>query len=170
MKTLKDEMAKLSQGTPEQVTEIRGHLKPVNLKKGDFLLRAGQVCRKYFFIESGSTSGEIFTDLESYLSQSESRINFEAIEASTVYVISKTDSDQLALKNNAYNTLLRRTVEISFVNLSRNVISFQSEEAAERYKRIENEKNWLSHYPLRYISSFIGVTQSSLSRLRARKK
>jgi len=150
---LEQEIQKLSQGDTDQVAEILNTLRPTQLSKGDFLLRAGQVCKKYFFIDSGSirlyylkgdkdftvwigTSGQIFTDLESYLNQSESRINFEAIEKSKVYFISKTDSDQLALKNNAYNTLLRKTVEIAFVNLSRNVISFQSEEASERYKRL----------------------------------
>ncbi len=187
MQILKDEILKLSLGDTEQVAEIIDNLKELDVKKGDFLLKAGQVCKQYFFIEHGSirlyyykgdndytvwigTAGQIFTDLESYLNQSESRINFEAIENSKVYTINKADSDKLALKNNAYNTLLRRTVEISFVNLSRNVISFQSEEALERYERIEKEKNWLAQYPLRYISSFIGVTQSSLSRLRAKKK
>ncbi len=187
MEILKEEIQKLSQGDYEQVAEILTHLKLVELSKGDFLLKAGQVCRYYYFVNSGSirlyyykdendftvwigTAGQIFTDLESYLGQTESRINFEAIEKSTVYTISKENSDRLALTNNAYNTLLRRTVEVAFVNLSRNVISFQSEEASERYKRIEKEKNWLTMYPLRYISSFIGITQSSLSRLRAKKK
>jgi signal-transduction protein with cAMP-binding, CBS, and nucleotidyltransferase domain len=187
MDTLKNEIAKLTLGNTDQVVEIINQLRPVRLDKGEFLLKADQVCKQYYFIESGTirlyyhkgdndftvwigTAGQIFTDLESYLNQEQSRINFEAIEPSLVYTISKADSDKLALQNNAYNTLLRRTVEIAFVNLSRNVISFQSEEASERYERIEKEKNWLSLYPLRYISSFIGITQSSLSRLRAKKK
>lgn len=187
MQTLTDEILKLSQGDKGQVAEILDNLKLVELQKGDFILKAGQVCKQYYFIESGSvrlyyhkgdndftawigTSGQIFTDLESYLNETPSRLNFEAIEYSNVYTISKADSDKLAFKNNAYNTMLRRTVEISFVNLSRNVISFQSEEASERYERIEKEKNWLEKYPLGYISSFIGITQSSLSRLRAKKK
>jgi CRP-like cAMP-binding protein len=156
------------------------------LDKGEFLLKADKVCDKYFFIESGAvrlyyikadkdytvwigTAGQIFTDLESYLSQTKSRLNIEAIEPTTAYTISKSQSDKLALQSNVYNTLLRKTVEIAFVNLSKNVISFQSDEAAERYQRIEKEKNWLSQYPLRYISSFIGITQSSLSRLRSKK-
>jgi len=184
---LEQEIRNLSQGDKEQVAEIIDALKLIKLSKGEFLLKAGQVCKQYFFIDSGSirlyylkgendytvwigTAGQIFTDLESYLSESESRIYFEAIANSTVYTISKINSDRLALKNNAYNTLLRKTVEIAFVNLSRNIISFQSEEASERYERIEKEKDWLVRYPLRYISSFIGVTQSSLSRLRAKKK
>ncbi|MEL6988367.1 MAG: hypothetical protein AAGK97_11115, partial [Bacteroidota bacterium] len=115
------------------------------------------------------SKGEIFTNLESYLDGSKSRIAIQALEPSTVYTINKVNSDLLAQKSNFYNTLLRKTVEMAFVSLSKNVMSFQSEEASERYKRVENEKNWLSKYPLKYISTFIGITQSSLSRIRAKK-
>lgn len=186
MEIIRNEIQNLTGANGNQVDEILKHLRLISLNRGDFLLKEGQVCDYYFFIESGSirlyynreendftvwigTAGQIFTELDSYLSQEKTRINFEAIEKSNVYTIKKSESDKLADSNNAYNTLLRRTVEIAFVKLSRNVISFQSEEAAERYERLGKEKNWLTRYPLRYISSFIGVTQSSLSRIRAKK-
>ncbi len=186
MQVIKDQVRTLSQASAEEVDEILEHLEKVELRKGQFLLKAAQVCKQYYFLESGTmrlyyhkndqdytvwiaTAGQIFTDLESYLDQVKSRIIIEAIEPTVVYVISKQQSDQLAQISNAYNTLLRKTVEIAFVNLAKNVMSFQSDEAAERYKRVEEEKNWLSRYPLRYISSFIGITQSSMSRLRAKK-
>lgn len=186
MQILQIEISNLTNCNKDQAKEIMDHLKLVSLGKGDFLLKAEQVCDKYFFIESGAvrlyyikndkdftvwigTAGQIFTDLESYLSQTKSRLNIEAIEPTKAYTILKSQSDNLALQSNIYNTLLRKTVEIAFVNLSKNVISFQSDEASERYARIEKEKKWLAQYPLRYISSFIGVTQSSLSRLRAKK-
>ena len=186
MQTIQDEIKKLTNCDTYQAKEIFDNLKIVQLVKGAFLLKADQVCDKYFFIENGAvrlyyikadkdytvwigTAGQIFTDLESYLSQTKSRINIEAIEPTTAYSIKKKQSDNLALKSNVYNTLLRKTVEIAFVNMSKNIISFQSDEASERYERIEKEKNWLAQYPLRYISSFIGITQSSLSRLRAKK-
>ncbi|MEM6320023.1 MAG: cyclic nucleotide-binding domain-containing protein [Bacteroidota bacterium] len=156
------------------------------LKKNDFLLKSGQVCRQYYFVESGTirlfytknhieytvwmgTAGEIFTNLESYLDASPSRINIQAIEPSVTYTITKKESDQLARELNTYNTLLRRTVETAFIGLSKNVMSFQSDEALERYQRVVNEKNWIERYPLKYISTFIGVTQSTLSRIRAKR-
>ncbi len=176
----------LSLGSREEALDIFNALKPVKLKKGNFLLRSGQICTQYFFIEKGSvrlfytkdetdytvwigTAGEIFTNLESYLDASSSRINIQAIESSEVYVIDKVKSDALAARSNAYNTLLRKTVEMAFVGLSKNVMSFQSEEAGERYQRVVEEKNWITKYPLKYISTFIGVTQSTLSRIRAKK-
>ncbi len=176
----------LSSGTEEEIQEIFDSLKKSEFEKDEFLLREGSICNQYFFVESGSirlfyvkddidytvwigTMGEVFTNLESYLNSSESRISIQSIESSVVYTIHKSQSDHLAKELNSYNTLLRKTVEIAFVNLSKNVISFQSEEAIERYKRIETEKNWISKYPLKYISTFIGITQSSLSRIRSKK-
>ena len=59
------------------------------------------------------TPGEVFTNLESYLEAAPSRINIKAIEPVSVYVINKEESDQLALRSLAYNTLLRKVVENS---------------------------------------------------------
>ncbi len=177
----------LSDATNEEVEQIKAYLVAVNLKKGEFLHKAESTCKKYYFIEEGTirlyhqkgtedftvwigTPGQIFTDLESYLSLTPSRINMCAMEDSLVYSITKDNSDRLAATSNVYNTVLRRTVEIAFVNLSKNVMSFQSDEAAERYNRLAKEKDWLTKYPLKYISSFLGVTQSSLSRIRAKKE
>ncbi|WP_375448358.1 Crp/Fnr family transcriptional regulator [uncultured Fibrella sp.] len=187
MTTLKSEIIRFAECDAEQADAILDSLRPVRLEKGRFLLIDGQVCESYFFVASGAlrlyyhkndqdytawiaTPGQIFTDLESYLSESRSRMNIEAIEPSLVLTILKRDSDRLAQTSPAYNTLLRRTVEEAFVNLSKNVISFQSDEAIERYRRLEAEKNWLGKFPLKYISSFIGITQSSLSRVRANKR
>ncbi|MEM1407701.1 MAG: cyclic nucleotide-binding domain-containing protein [Bacteroidota bacterium] len=186
MEILKNEIQNLSGAYEVEVEKILNELTRKDLKKGDFLQKANVVCNRYYFIEKGTirlyyekgmedftvwmgTPGQIFTDLESYLSEEPSRIYMEALEPSSVYTITKSKSDSLSTRSNAYNTVLRKTVEIAFVNLSKNVMSFQSDEASERYERVANEKDWLSKYPLKYISSFIGITQSSLSRIRAKK-
>ncbi|MEO0341020.1 MAG: cyclic nucleotide-binding domain-containing protein, partial [Bacteroidota bacterium] len=179
MERISATIAQLSEGSSQEIEEILWNLSRKELDNNDYLLKSGQICTQYFFIENGTvrlfytrneeeytvwmgTSGEIFTNLESYLDQSKSRINIQAIEPSVVYTISKIKSDALAQHSNPYNTLLRRTVEIAFVGLSKNVISFQSEAASERYQRVLSEKNWIAKYPLKYISTFIGVTQSTL--------
>ncbi len=186
MRLLTTEIKRLSGGTDSEVNEIYDHLTLTVLEKGAFLLKQGHICNQYFFVEKGTvrlyyckddkdftvwlgTEGQIFTELDSYLHQCPALVSIESIEESLVYRITKEKSDRLAIKSRAYNTLLRRTVEEAFANMSRNIISFQSEDATERYLRVEAEKNWLNRYPLKYISSFIGVTQSSLSRLRAKR-
>lgn len=187
MKVLKAELKRLSNADEEDINVIVDHLELKKLKKGDFLQKAGFITSQYYFMEKGTvrlfykkgiedftvwigTPGQIFTDLESYLSAQPSRITMEVLEDAEAYTISKNNSDRLATESNAYNTILRKTVETAFVNLSKNVMSFQSDEASERYQRLAREKDWLKKYPLKYISSFIGITQSSLSRIRAKKE
>ncbi|MEM8763984.1 MAG: Crp/Fnr family transcriptional regulator [Bacteroidota bacterium] len=186
MDKLSSEIERLTNGTQETTRVILSHLALMKLEQGDFLLKQGQYCNQYFFVRQGTvrlyyeknekdytvwmgTEGQIFTELDSYLFGKPSLVSIEAVEDSLVYRISKDKSDALALELPEYNTLLRRTVEEAFANMSRNIISFQSDSAQERYQRVEKEKNWLLKYPLKYISSFIGVTQSSMSRLRAKR-
>ncbi|MEM6877170.1 MAG: cyclic nucleotide-binding domain-containing protein, partial [Bacteroidota bacterium] len=150
----------------EEALHIQRRMHCVNLNKGDYLLHDGEVCRRYYFVETGTlrlfhrreeeeytvwlgTSGEVFTNLESYLNGSPSRISIQAIESTVVYTISKERSDQLAHESNAYNTLLRKSVEKAFVGLSKNIMSYQSEPAHQRYNRLIEEKNWIAKYPLK---------------------
>lgn len=187
MNLLKQEITKLSGGTQSDVEHILSHLKRRSYLKGRFLLRPSQICQQYFFVEQGAlrlyhlkegkdytvwiaTEGQIFTDLDSYLNETPSYIFIECIEPSLVHTIAKPNSEALAARLPAYNTLLRKTVELAFANMARNVVSYQSEDALERYNRLEKEKDWLIPYPLKYISSFIGVTQSTLSKLRGKRK
>ncbi|MEM9548928.1 MAG: Crp/Fnr family transcriptional regulator [Bacteroidota bacterium] len=186
MKNITETIQNLSGGNIQDAQEILNVFEPVHMRKNQYLLKEGQICSSYYFIESGTvrlfhtkdsneytvwmgTAGEFFTNLESYLDGSKSKINIHAIEPSLVYIIDKRKSDILAKTSNHYNTLLRKTVEMAFVGLSKNIMSYQSEEAIERYHRLMDEKNWIEKYPLKYLSSFIGITQSTLSRIRAKK-
>ncbi|MEN1784764.1 MAG: cyclic nucleotide-binding domain-containing protein [Bacteroidota bacterium] len=186
MNRLRAEIARLSNGTDEEINSIYSNLTLLSVAKRRFLLKQDHFCNQYFFIDKGSvrlyylkndkdytvwmgTEGQIFTELDSYLNRTPALVSIETVEDSLIYAIEKGKSDRLAATFPAYNTLLRRTVEEGFASMSRNLISFQSDDAAERYRRVEKEKNWLEKYPLKYISSFIGVTQSSLSRVRANK-
>ncbi|WP_299532517.1 Crp/Fnr family transcriptional regulator [Ulvibacterium sp.] len=187
MDKLRNELKRLSEGTEKEVSEIYGNLTLISLEKDAFLLKQGSFCNQYFFVHKGSvrlfylkndkdftvwigTEGQLFTEMDSYLNQTPALVSIQCLEDSLVYVISKEKSEKLIKELPAYNTLLRRSVEEGFAKMSRNIISFQSDDARERYRRVEKEKNWLSVYPLKYISSFIGVTQSSLSRLRAKRE
>ncbi|MGD1947275.1 MAG: Crp/Fnr family transcriptional regulator [Croceivirga sp.] len=186
MKQLKAEITRLSNGTAEDITKIYSHLTLLSLPKGRFLLKQNHFCNQYFFIEKGTvrlyylkgdkdytvwmaSEGQVFTEMDSYLNRTPALVSIETVEHSLVYSIEKSKSDTLAAILPAYNTLLRRAVEEGFASMSRNLISFQSDDAVERYRRVENEKNWVAKYPLKYVSSFIGITQSTLSRVRGRK-
>ncbi|MEO1485024.1 MAG: cyclic nucleotide-binding domain-containing protein [Bacteroidota bacterium] len=186
MKTLISEIQRLGNTDLGTAKKIISNFTLREINEGGYLLKQGHYCDQYFFIVSGvvrlfyvkdgkdytvwiGTKGQVFTELNSYLNRTPSVISMRCEEKCLVYTIQKVKSDSLTKELPAYNTLLRRTVEEAFANMSKNIISFQSDTAKERYNRVEREKNWLLKFPLKYISSFIGITQSSMSRIRAEK-
>ena len=187
MKNLQESIQRLCAPTPEQVDGLLNKLQFRTLQRGEFLLKLDEICHHYYFLESGAlrlyhlkgkkdytawiaTDGEIFTNLESYNRQTPSTIFIEAIEPTQVGFISREDSEALILEFPFYNTLLRRALEDSFITICKNALSFQSDQAIERYERMESESNWLLRFPQKYLSSFMGITKSSLSRLRRNRK
>jgi hypothetical protein len=48
-------------------------------------------------------------------------------------------------------------------------VSFQTETAKQRYDKAIKNSVLIERVPLKYLSSFLGVTPSSLSRLRKQK-
>ncbi|MEM9326453.1 MAG: cyclic nucleotide-binding domain-containing protein, partial [Bacteroidota bacterium] len=99
MNSIRETIKELSDPTDEELEEICSALTPRELAKGQYLLSEGYVCRHYYFLEQGTlrlfynkgineytvwmgTPGEVFTNLESYLSEESSKINIKAIEPS----------------------------------------------------------------------------------------
>jgi hypothetical protein len=60
----------------------------------------------------------------------------------------------------------RKIWENNFLKLVEGVIGFQSFTAEERYLSTMQESEFLQRVPLKHLASFLGVTPSSLSRLR----
>ena len=187
MKNIRASIQKFCGASPDQIELLLAKLEPLSLQQGEFLLQVDEICQHYYFLESGAlrlyhvkgkkdytawiaTDGEIFTNLESYNKQIPSILHIQAIEPTQLWRISKRDSDALIEAFSFYNTLLRRALEESFLYVCKNALSLQSDQAIERYERMEEESNWLLRFPQKYLSSFLGITKSSLSRLRRNRK
>ena len=63
--------------------------------------------------------------------------------------------------------LFRLIFENEFVNAIRRIESFQLKTATERYIELLNSTDWVQKIPLKHIASYLGITQVSLSRIRA---
>ena len=93
----------------------------------------------------------------------------EAIEPSTVLVFDlqqlrqKTTQDPLLAK--AYTTV----VEQAFAAAIQRIEDFTQTSPEERYLQLlENQPHLLERIPLKYIASYLGMTFTSLSRIRKR--
>ncbi|WP_345949687.1 Crp/Fnr family transcriptional regulator [Mucilaginibacter sp. PAMB04274] len=176
----------LSPLTPIANNELQEKLKCKTFDKGDYLLKSGQVCRYVFFIDNGlaKTSFEngskefimrffpentMFTVLDSYFMQSPSTYDVLALEKTTVTLIAKRDLDQLCQRHHCIEKFLRTLVSSASMNMMNRISEMLEEDGIRRYNRFLTEQGeLLKRISLGDLASYMGITQVSLSRIRAK--
>ncbi len=106
---------------------------------------------------------------DSFLLQKPSSHSLQALVKTTILSISYSDL-QLVYEQTAIGNLIGRlTAENLFITKSKRLQSLLDQTAEERYLSIFKERpQLLKEIPLKYISSYIGVTPQALSRIRKR--
>ena len=162
---------------------IISNFKELKIKKDRFALKQGQLVNNYYFVKSGglriyfdhndkqitswiALENEFFTDLASIKNKSLSKFNFQAIEETVLLTIKADKMEQLYKQFPSWQEFGRKIWENNFLKLVEGVIGFQSFTAEERYLSTMQESEFLQRVPLKHLASFLGVTPSSLSRLR----
>lgn len=167
----------------DELENITKHFKSHELKKGEFLLEKGQICTNIYFVSKGcvrlyylnegvetcvwfSFENNSAIELYSYLSQTPSDYYLECIEGGTVWEISKADINKLCIEHNSLHTFFRNFWEDVIVNLLKRLASLQRDSAEQRYLDLLNDPSYLQRIPQKYLASYIGITPTSLSRIR----
>jgi CRP/FNR family transcriptional regulator, anaerobic regulatory protein len=186
MEPLTDYIKTIVPISDNELIEIRDSFKSKILEKGTFLLKAGQYCDCYYFVANGTlriytviNDQEItgwfafrdyfFTELESYVSKSQTRFNIQVIEKSEVFYIQRKSMDVMSIKYPKWNVFVRKIWELSFIKLQQVALSFQTKTASERYEDLFNHPHFIQKTKQRDLASMLGITKSSLSRLRRKR-
>lgn len=166
---------------------INSKIKVVTFKKSDEVLLLNNRCEFIYYIVSGMLRGYYFLDskevtnwiaaedefatsIYSFLSGSASYEHIEALENTKVEAISKTDLDELFLKFPETERAGRLLMENYYLRLEERILFIQFKTAKERYQYFfEKRKEVLKRAPLGCIASYLGITQETLSRIRAEK-
>lgn len=166
---------------------ILSHFREIKILKERFLLKKGQTANDYFYVVSGgfrvfydhqekqitawiALENSFFTDLHSTKTQTPSRFNIQAIEDSVVLAIECNKMEQLYDQFPEWQKFGRKIWEEAFLNVVDGAIKFQSMTAEERYLSEMQQSEFLQRIPLKQLASFLGITPSSLSRLRKKIK
>jgi len=155
------------------------------ISKNHYFLESGKRCKKIGFLCSGilcsfiynSEGSEVvkhflepyqfFTDMESYEKGQPAKLNIIAVKESIILYINKQENNKLQTQIPSWkhaqslfaSQALNRMIQMQ------NFLHFGS--SADQYQHfVENHPNLARHVPLKYIASYLGITQSSLSRLR----
>ncbi len=155
-----------------------------SLEKGSLLVQPDQSAnflafiqqgafRVYFHNEKGlelttwfSFEGMFIADLLAYY-QDKPAVQFvEAITDSQVLIAQKHELEKLYLASPAYREFGRRFAEKGMVRVMQRMMSLQTKSATERYLELLDQPHFLQKIPLKHLASYLGITDTSLSRIR----
>jgi len=183
MMTLDDHIKRTVSATENELSDMVSAFQTMTVEKDSHLIKTGQYCDNYYFLESGSLriytvingmentswfafEGQFFTELESYTYQCQSKFNIQAIENCTLLYISRKNMNILLAKYPAWGELVRKTWELAFIKLSQVVLTFQTLSAKERYDQLFNHSEAIQKTKQKEdLASMLGITNTSLSRL-----
>jgi CRP-like cAMP-binding protein len=155
--------------------------------KGKDLQPIGHTCRTiyinvegllriYYFkdgidiTESFEKATSVVARVESLFSGRASRKGIQAVEDTTFVSISAPPLFALYDQHPSLERLFRKVFEAGYVKTVNRLESLQFHTAEERYKQLmEEEPDILQRAPLKHIASYLGMTQVSLSRIRAQR-
>lgn len=167
----------------EEVDDITGRFKTRTVKKNEYLLRQGDVCKDIVFVQKGclrlyylqdgieisvwfafqhSSAIEIY----SFISEKPSNYFLQAIEDTEVSFLSKKELLLLYKQQPKMQEMMRNFWEDVILHLINRFTALQTDSAEKRYRDLLDKPAYMETIPQKYLASFIGVTPTSLSRIR----
>jgi CRP-like cAMP-binding protein len=184
---LRKEIEKSVPLTDSEFAQATSYFSPRKLRKGQFLLQQGELCKYLAFVSAGllrsykidakgeehidefALEGWWISDLYSFLTGKPSTYFIDALE----------DSDLLLIEAEAYNTLcseiprfehyVRILLQNNLIATHSRIIDTNSLPAEERYLRLTDRcPDITGRIAQRHVASFLGITPEALSRIRNR--
>ena len=109
--------------------------------------------------------------MKGYVNEEPGYETMELMEDSILYVLSRKKIQDLFLQDLHIANWGRRYAEMELLAAEERLISMLSVIASERYSELlKNNPDLLQRLPLGSIATYLGITQTSLSRIRAKIK
>ena len=169
--------------TEDELETITSKFKSKTVSKNGYLLRQGETCKDLVFVQSGCLRLYYLNDdvevsvwfafphssaieIYSFISEHPSNYFLQAIEDSEVLFLSKTELNKLYEQQPKMQEMMRNFWEDVILNLIKRFTALQTDSAEKRYLDLLKKPDYLEAIPQKYLASFIGVTPTSLSRIR----
>lgn len=187
LKLIKDTYGNLCHDELLQYHLLNAH-NLVSFKRNDILLAPGQILKEYYIIESGYVRsyvhdlegqnvtteffkyGDIAMDVVSLFQSSPSQMGLQAISEVTCLRLDLNAFLNLYKHYPTFNEWGRQWMTTEYHKLRSRTIGMIMHPAMQRYLEFIKDKPDIHNIvPLKYIASYLGVTDTSLSRLRRKK-
>lgn len=170
---------------PGVVKNIIANQKKLHVEKGQFLLREGEVCRQFFYVEKGllryysidkkgkehiiqfAPEGWFVGDRESQFFNRPSQFFIQALEDSDVAMIDEDLICTISKADETFGLFSNQLLHNHIRQLQHRINMLLSATAEERYLDfIKIYPDILLRVPQTLVASYLGITPESLSRVR----
>lgn len=171
--------------TNDEKERVINSFTKVIFKKGDFLFKENQTLNHYYFLEKGFARSFIFDyngievttkfysesniviDWTSFMLRTPTQENFQANSECICWRLNYKDFQDLFNSIEGFRETGRTRFAMSYLELKKNRLSIISNTAKERYLLLLKEHpEIINNAPLKHIATYLGVTDTSLSRIR----
>lgn len=171
--------------TNQELDALKPFFKPKKLRKRQYLLQQGEICKQLSFVSKGALKsftldekgnehislfgweGWWISDFKSFICGDETILNIDAIEDTELLLISKENYEEMMLKIPIMERYFRILYQNSLVTKDRRLISSNTHTAEEKYRHlIETYPLITSRIPQHLIASYLGLTSETISRIK----
>ncbi|MDB5227708.1 MAG: cAMP-binding domain of or a regulatory subunit of cAMP-dependent protein kinase [Bacteroidota bacterium] len=167
----------------DELDSIAAKFRTRTLKKNAYLLREGETCKDLIFVQKGclrlyyvSEDIEVSVwfamkhssaiEIYSFISETPTNYFMQAIEDTEILYLPKTELNKLYHTHPKMQEMMRKFWEDVILHLLQRFTALQRDSAEQRYLDLLSKPDYLQTIPQKYLASFIGVTPTSLSRIK----
>jgi len=169
----------------QQIDLIKSKAVFKEIKKDEYYHEAGKIPREIIFLTEGimrvcyyNNKGDVVTkyfidennflaDINSFNQEIPSTEYVQAITDCSYFTLSKNAMKELSMTIIEWDNIVTKITAKGLADKVNKISSMMTEDAKERYLSFfEKFPNLANRIPLSYLASYLGITQSSLSRIR----
>lgn len=178
-------LEKIQPLTSKSKYQLERIAKTISLQKNQILQEIGQTCKTLYFVNEGAArifyykdgievteyfafENDLIIRAESLFTNKPSQKGIVCLEKTRFTSIPSQLLFDLFDTHPDLERLFRKLIENAYLETVKRIEQIQFHTAEERYKSLlENYPKLIQKIPLKHIASYLGITQVSLSRIRA---
>lgn len=171
--------------SPFSAEAIADVFEPITIEKNDFFLTEGKINDDYVFLQSGFmrafahdtegkevttnfySAGQVVFEVTSFFNRTKSKENIQALTNCEGLCINYEQLNNLFHSMPEFREFGRSVLVKGFASLKNRMLGLITETAEQRYTQLLQTSPEIFQYAaLKHIASYLGVTDTSLSRIR----